>query len=68
MEVIRVILDPVICADEVIGGGYRGGDRDRIWLALSSHPNPVRDLVLYDSGNQGAYGGSLSLFRFSSSC
>jgi hypothetical protein len=72
MEVIRFILGPVICTDEDIGGGYGGGSQDRILLALSSHPNPVQkiaqDLVFYGRGNQGGYGGSLSLFWFFSSC
>jgi hypothetical protein len=27
MEVTRFILDPVICTNEDIGGGYGGGDR-----------------------------------------
>jgi hypothetical protein len=68
MEVTRFILDPVICTDEVIGGGYGGGGRDRVLLTLSRHPNLVQDLVLYGGGNQGGYGGSFSLFCFSSSC
>jgi hypothetical protein len=63
MEVTRFILDPVICTDDVIGGG-----RDHVLLALSRHPNPVQDLVLYGGGNQGGYGGSFFLFCFSSSC
>jgi hypothetical protein len=69
IEVIRFILDPVIRTDEDIGGGYGGGGRDQILLALSRHPNPVQDIAAaYIGGNQGGYGGSFSLFCFSSSC
>jgi hypothetical protein len=68
MEVISLILEPVICTDEEIGGGYGGGARDRILLTLSRHPNPVqniaKDLVLYGGGNQGGYGGSFPYFAF----
>jgi hypothetical protein len=40
MEVTRFILDPVIYADEDIGGGYGGGDRGGGSFSLSCLPDP----------------------------
>jgi hypothetical protein len=40
MEVTKFILDPVICADEDIGGGYGGGDRGGGLFSLSRLSDP----------------------------